>query len=236
MCPYLDESDTGTFMKTLRIAFADDHPIVLAGLSNLIANDPRFILSGTLATPTALVQHITQHRPDIVVTDFSMPGDEHYGDGLSFIGYLVRNFPATRLLVLTMITSPPIIASLYRAGVSGVVLKSDQPHDLLEALDCLYDGKRYLREDQPRDLAPEPHSDTSNGSTAQHDRATKLLSPKELEVLRLFIAGHSLTHIAQTLNRSIKTISNQKRSAMRKLDLPSDQALIEFCVHAGLFR
>lgn len=223
-------------MKKLSIAFADDHPLVLAGLSNLIAGDPRFELSGCLETPTALVQHMTQSRPDIVVTDFSMPGDAHYGDGLSFIGYLVRNFPSTRLLVVTMISSPPIIASLYRAGVSGVILKSDQPHDLLEALDCLYLGKRYLRDGHAATPEAEQAASEDTSVATLRTRATTLLSPKELEVLRLFIAGHSLTTIAHKLNRSIKTISNQKRSAMRKLDMPSDQALIEFCVHAGLFR
>lgn len=223
-------------MKKLRIAFADDHPIVLAGLSNLIADDPRFELTGSLDNPTALVQHITQHQPDIVVTDFSMPGDDHYGDGLSFIGYLSRNFPNCRLLVVTMITSPPIIASLYRTGVSGVVLKSDQPNDLLDALDCLYQGRRYLRADSTAVPAAVPAGTQQEAQEDIRDRVIASLSPKEQEVLRLFIGGHSLTAIAQTLNRSIKTISNQKRSAMRKLDIPTDQALIEFCVHTGLFR
>lgn len=213
-------------MKKLRIAIADDHPLVLAGLNDLLANDLRFEVTGTLSSPTALIQHIQEHMPDIVLCDFVMPGDNRYGDGLNFASYMIRNFPRIRLLVVTMISNPLVISSLYRCGVSGVILKTDPPLELLRALDTLRLGRRYLRSDM------DVRAELADADDAD---ATASLSPKEIEVLRRFIDGQSLTDIAHSLNRSLKTISNQKRSAMRKLNLNNDQELIAYCVRSGLF-
>lgn len=218
-------------MKKLRIAIADDHPLVLAGIMDLLSNDIRFEITGTVTSSSELISHITEDRPDVVITDFVMPGDNRYGDGLNLIGYLSRHFPDVKLLVVTMISNPLIVASLYKAGVSGVVLKSDATSELLRALENLRMGKRYVRAAEP--VPPQPDQQPASGTSAAD--LLNQLSPKEIEVIRLFVDGQSLTAIANGLKRSIKTISNQKRSAMNKLNVTTDQDLIAFCIHGGLF-
>ncbi|MGT2493458.1 response regulator [Cupriavidus basilensis] len=67
--------------------------------------------------PSDLIAKIPVARPDIIVTDFAMPGDSVFGDGLKLIAYLTRTFPGVKLLVLTMLTNPIIVSALYDAGV-----------------------------------------------------------------------------------------------------------------------
>ena len=206
-----------------KIVIADDHPIVLAGIRELIASDPRFEIVGQAHTPAELVALVHEHVPQIVVTDYNMPGEAALGDGIRLISHLRRHFPGSRLLILTMISNPSIIDAMYRAGASGVVRKSGDLKELSVALSTLL-TQRTLGDGKGRTVAAHPC------------RASVLsrLSPREVEVIRLFISGQSVGDIARHLNRSAKTVSSQKISAMHKLGTHTDQELISFCLESQL--
>lgn len=213
-------------MKT-KIVIADDHPIVLAGIRDVIERDPRFELVGQAQSPAALVGLLHAHAPDIVISDYNMPGDDALGDGIKLISYLLRNFPFSKVLMLTMVSTPSIIAAMYRAGASGVVRKSGDLRELSVALSTLLAQRTYWSPDLPREEAlPE----------AGKASAVSLLSPREFEVIRLFASGLSVGDIAKRLHRSSKTVSTQKVSAMRKLGTKTDQELVTFCLESDLFR
>jgi two-component system, NarL family, captular synthesis response regulator RcsB len=209
-----------------KIVIADDHPIVLAGIRDVIERDPRLQVVGQAQNPTALVELMQTLGPDIVISDYNMPGDDTLGDGIRLISYLDRNFPATRILILTMVSNPSIIAEMYRAGASGVVRKSGDLKELNVALASLLAQRIYRSPDLPREDALPATGDASSAS---------LLSPREFEVIRLFANGQSVGDIAKGLNRSSKTVSTQKVSAMRKLGAKTDQELITFCLASDLF-
>ncbi|MCW6028952.1 response regulator transcription factor [Stenotrophomonas sp. SRS1] len=209
-----------------KIVIADDHPIVLAGIRDVIERDPRLQVVGQAQNPTALVELMQTLGPDIVISDYNMPGDDTLGDGIKLISYLDRNFPDTRILILTMVSNPSIIAEMYRAGASGVVRKSGDLKELNVALASLLAQRIYRSTDLPREDALPATGDASSAS---------LLSPREFEVIRLFANGQSVGDIAKRLNRSSKTVSTQKVSAMRKLGAKTDQELITFCLASDLF-
>lgn len=212
-------------MKT-KIVIADDHPIVLAGIGEIIDRDQRFELVGQAQDPAGLVELVRQHAPDIVITDYSMPGDERLGDGIKLISYLTRNFPETRVLILTMVSSPSIVAEMYRAGANGVVRKSGDLKELNTALNSLLAQRVYRSPELPREDAVPEMGDVASASN---------LSPREFEVVRLFASGQCVTDIARALNRSSKTVSTQKISAMRKLGTRTDQELVAFCLSSDMF-
>lgn len=213
-------------MKT-KIVIADDHPIVLAGIREVIERDPRFELVGQAHSPAALVELMHAHAPDIIISDYSMPGDGALGDGIKLISYLLRNFPSCKILMLTMVSTPSLISAMYRAGASGVVRKSGDLKELSLALTTLLAQRIYRSPDIPREDALPEVGDAS---------AVSLLSPRESEVIRLFASGLSVGDIAKQLNRSSKTVSTQKVSAMRKLATKTDQELVTFCLESDLFR
>lgn len=155
-----------------------------------------------------------------------MPGDAQYGDGLQLVRYLKRHYPNTKLLVVTMMSNPLILDSLYKMGADGVVLKAEDLSSLEKALESIFLNRRYTQNDPAQHIQRTPHTNKARNVS---------LSPKEIEVLRRFIEGKSPSEIALELNRSIKTISNQKRTAMTKLGVNNDQELISFCIENHFF-
>jgi two-component system capsular synthesis response regulator RcsB len=214
-------------MEKLKVIIADDHPIVLLGVRELVERDERFCIVGEAVCSQGLIELIEQQPVDLVITDYNMPGDSPYGDGLRLIDYLQRHFAHVQILILTMISNPLILTRLLELGVAGVIQKSQLHTEIQLALKAIAQQSTY------RSLEPEKTS-VVESSTAIDDRFTAL-SPKEFEILRLFISGKSVSDIARSQNRSAKTISAQKISAMRKLEVNSDQDLLAYCLERSVF-
>lgn len=212
-------------MPALKVVIADDHPIVLLGMSHMIQRDTRFTLVGEAVSSSQLIALLHQHQPEIVITDFNMPGDEVYGDGLKMIEYIIRHFPAMQILVLTMLSNSLIASRLEALGVD-VIQKNHMQEEIGQALSSLSKRRSY----QPP-TSPAPEAD----NPPQADTLFASLSPRELEVVRLLVAGMSVTDIARQLSRSKKTVSTQKIAAMRKLGVDSDIALLTYCIETKLF-
>lgn len=215
-------------MEKIKIVLADDHPLTLVGIKDLLERDTNINITASVSTSTALVEQLNLFLPDIIITDYTMPGDSVFGDGIRFIDYLIRTYPSTRLLVLTMISNPMIISSLYDAGVWGVVLKHDKLTEIISAINCLRLGNKYFPANYQQNVTREQRN------ISIVDRINRL-SPREFEVLRHFVRGDGVVQIAANLKRSVKTVSTQKKSAMEKLHVKSNQELITFCVENGLF-
>ncbi|MCF5054281.1 response regulator [Pseudomonas syringae] len=211
-------------MKKTTVLIADDHPIVAMAVQDIIERDARFEVVGVASGPSQLIQLHQQLAPNVVIADYSMPGDETYGDGLQMIEYLCRRFSDTRVLVFTMLSNPLIVGSLYDLGVWGVIPKSGDFNEINLALQALSRDRKYQ--------APARALPTVDNQL--HARIARL-TVREYEVLRHFISGLSGREIAALLHRSTKTISAQKVSAMHKLGVDNDQALLAFCAEAQLF-
>ncbi|UNM20052.1 response regulator transcription factor [Pseudomonas sp. ArH3a] len=216
-------------MKKIRVALVDDHPLVLVAVSELLNRTQKYEVVAALSTPSALVQHLSNGtRTDLVVTDYFMGGDDQFGDGMRLVTYLTRNFPQTQIVVLTMMSNPMIVAALYDIGVRSVLPKRYDMSELLNALNNVSQGRIYY----PADLE---YNEEHDGTTCSMSARLSSLTPKEYEVLRHFVRGESMTQIAANLKRSVKTISTHKTSAMSKLNLDSNQALVAFCLESGEF-
>lgn len=215
-------------MQKTKIILADDHPIVLMGVCELIERDERYEVLAQVQTSSDLIKLVQRLKPDIVVTDYNMPGDETYGDGVKLIEYLIRNYPQMQILVLTMLTNNLILSRLYDLGVGGIILKNGDLNEILLALNALSRGVKW-------------HSKTGQGTSSVMERTDAVqtriasLSVKEFEVLRHFASGMNVRDIAHSLNRSVKTVSSQKVTAMRKLDVENDHALLTFCINMNMF-
>lgn len=213
-------------MPKMRVLLADDHPIVLMGVREIIERDPRFSVVGEAMSSSDLIEKIAQLRPDVIITDYNMPGDDQYGDGTRLVEYLRRHFPEPRVLILTVISNPQVLAWLYELGISGVISKNAGLEQILVALDAFY-REGHFQQDTGGEVSSDEADDVS--------RKLSQLTVKEFEVLRLFACGMSVGDVAQSLSRSIKTISTLKMSAMHKLEVDNDQALLVLCVKANLF-
>ncbi len=212
-------------MKSATIVLADDHPIATAGVRYALARFPNYRIMGEARSSDELIDLICTLRPDVVITDYNMPGSERVADGLRMIAYLRRTFPEVGIVVLTVISSAAVAASLYKLGVAAVLVKTGSLEDLSSSID------RTLQAVQ----RSAPHA-----GRQVHDEAASVdvlgkLTRKELEVLRELFSGLSVSQIAKKQQRSKKTISAQKVSAMRKLGTSNDHELIMFLAAHNLF-
>lgn len=214
-------------MREIQAVIADDHPVVLVGLREMILRDPRFELVGEAVSSSQLVTLLASNQPDLVITDFNMPGDDTYGDGLQLIEYIIEHFPAVKILVLTMVSNQLIISRLLEMGVAGVIAKNHIHEEIGKALNALANDRPYV--------APSVQSMSVLANAKVIDERFSNLSPREVEVLRLFVTGSSVSEIARLLNRSVKTVSTQKVSAMHKLEVLTDHALLTYCIKADPF-
>jgi two-component system capsular synthesis response regulator RcsB len=213
-------------LQTIKVVVADDHPVILFGAEIALQKFPGIEIVARARQSTELVTALQTIPSDVVVTDLAMPGGQ-YGDGLPLVSYLRRNFPRVRLVVLTMLENPALLKRLNELGVIGCVHKADDLGHIGMAVQHVNRNIEYL---SPLvKTAIESLRINSAGKT--HD---VILSKRELEVVRLFVSGLTIKEISEKLNRSIKTISTQKNTAMRKLGLDRDSELFQYAQSNGL--
>jgi len=212
-------------MKKYSVVIADDHPVVLFGVQAILENETHIEITNVAHNSTELFKALETQPVDVVVTDFSMPGGA-YGDGIDMLTRLHARFPDTRVIVLTIHDNPALLANITRLPIAGILSKTGEIKEIPAAIERVMAGGRYLGASvqsvlENADLPSSPHNQVS-------------LSNRELEVLRMFLGGMSVMNIATTTHRSIKTISNQKQSAMRKLGCSTDSELFKLKQLNGL--
>ncbi|WP_323919665.1 response regulator [Aeromonas caviae] len=210
---------------SFKIILADDHPLILAGIRSLITQSHIGCdIVAEAQQVSELLKTLQQHDCDLLITDFSMPGDKRC-DGLAMIQQLRREYPELPIIVLTQIHNAGILQSLIQSGVSGIILKKAVLNELTDAIRQIKTGRHYIGNSVNTVLAE---------AGLLHQPPAVQLTPWENEVVRLLASGMSVTQVAEYLNRSVKTISTQKKSAMLRLGLQSDSALFHYAREMGL--
>lgn len=226
--PSAPDEREGSPSLPVRIIIADDHPVVLFALENLISRFPYLKIVGRAGTFPELFDEAARldFDFDIAIVDLHMPSadDRDVRDTLS--GFRQR-FANASLVVLTTETDPAALRRVLHTQIDGILSKKD-PIDLIPvAIVSAMAHERYV--------GPVVRGLLSHGLLAAGcTKAYQSLSKREREVLMLYASGMSVTGIAGQLGRSVKTISAQKCSAMRKLSLSNDIELYRFVAERRL--
>ncbi|MBL8302482.1 MAG: response regulator transcription factor, partial [Ideonella sp.] len=203
----------------IRLVIADDHELVRAGMRLLLGASPEIEVVGEARGGVELGDAVDRLRPDVVITDLSMPD----GDGVAAIEWLRQRHPAIRILVLSMYDTPETIRRAMRAGADGYVLKGSPSAEIEQAVRDVMRGSTYF---SPRaaqrlaaDDAPQPED---------------LLTPRQIEILGLLARGLSSKEIGYDLGLSSKTVDVHRASIMARLGLGDVASLTLYAVRAGL--
>ncbi|WP_341886745.1 response regulator transcription factor [Variovorax sp. YR752] len=202
----------------IRVLIADDHPVVRAGYQRLLeqAGDIRVVADvGDGAAAYAACQ---EQRPDVLVTDLSMPGG-----GMDLIQRVSQRHPSLRVLVFSMHDSAPLVQRAFEAGARGYIPKSSPPECLVEGVRALQAGRRYLAPELPAELLK------SRDPLSESERLASL-SAREFEVFRLLAQGQSASECAAALNLSAKTVSNHQSAIKDKLGVSTSAALAHLAI------
>ncbi|KVS54039.1 two-component system response regulator [Burkholderia cepacia] len=213
-------------MKTITVAVADDHPVVLESLDRLLQRHPPFRVVHTCRSGTELIAALTQSPVDIAVVDYSMSRGERPLDGLPLLRKLRDIAPRTRCVMFTAHSNPSVLAAALKLGVAAIVSKDDPLAEIVGACRRVGTSRACYLSPTARAAVERGEAGTLGGHPA--------LTARELEVVRLFASGHTLQDIAKQLGRSVSTVSTQKYTAMRKLQADSNTHLIRYAYENGL--
>ena len=214
-----------------RVFLVDDHPLVRDWLASLVALEPDLEVCGHAEdAPSALVA-LPKARPDVVVVDLSLPR----GSGLELLKELRAQFPALRLLVLSMHDEPSTAERAFRAGAHGYAVKNESAPSIVEAIRSVLSGNFYA---SPA-LAAQLTGRMLGGLSRSGGQPEELLSDRELEVFRMRGQGRSAKEIAERMRVSVKTISSYDERIKTKLGLESTNEVMREAVlwqerHRGL--
>lgn len=212
----------------IQVIIADDHPLWRAALGDLLRRNANLAVVAEAADGSAAVETCRRFKPDLLVIDLRMPRM----DGLEATRTIKRELPRTVVLVLTGYEDPILLAEALNAGASGYVLKGACPEEITDAVYSAVKGElavnpglakelllRLTAEIQKEDSLEEPlgRRTTSQGQTEAP--FTSLLSPRELEVLRLVARGYTNQAIARSLMVSVSTVKKYVHALISKLEV-----------------
>jgi two-component system capsular synthesis response regulator RcsB len=216
-------------MPKIRVVVADDHPFVVIGVRASLALHENIEVVGEATGPQSLMRLLETQPCDVLVTDLTMPepGGVPAEDGLRLMRRIRQNWPQIRIIVLTSLTNAGILRSIMTDGVSGVLNKTGSMEELATAVRTVGYGRSYVSKSILATLA-------EAGSEASEMTVVPRLSPRETEVVGLFVSGLSISEIARRLDRNVRTVSRQKRDAMLKLGVSNDPGLFAFMRAHGM--
>jgi DNA-binding NarL/FixJ family response regulator len=213
-------------MTKTRIVLADDHPIVLDGLRNLVRAEPDFELVGEAAGGLAALKVIRDKRPDVAVLDISMPEI----NGIVLSRRLAGEMPGLRLLVLTLHEDRAYLNQALEAGVRGYVLKRSAVENLVHAIRAVMVGGTYV---DPAIAGRVFDSKRANTKPSANKSAAPALTDREAAVLKMAAQGFTNKEIASRLDVGVKSVETYKARGLEKLGLRTRAELVRYASAQG---
>ena len=218
---------------TLRVVVADDQALVRVGFCGIIAATPGFTVVGEAGNGAEAVEAARRTSPDVILMDVRMP----VMDGIEATRRITASSDV-RALILTTFDLDEYVFAALRAGASGFLLKDTLPADLLTAIRVVAAGEALLAPSVTRRLigeftrAPAPAPASGTGSSG--DRLQRVLTERELEVLKMVARGMSNAEIAEELTISPATAKTHVAHLLTKLDARDRIQLVIIAYQSGL--
>lgn len=208
---------------TITIFIADDHVIMREGLAQLLQSHAGFEIVGSAGNGRETVRQVLQLKPQVVIMDISMPDM----NGIEAARQIRDGAPDTRIVILSMHSTAEHVFHALEAGVRGYILKESAGHEIVNAVQVVLSGRRFL--------SPKVASIVAD-QVALRPGVSPLnsLSKREREILQLVAEGHSSAAIAGVLHLSPKTVDTYRSRLMQKLNIGDVAGLVKFAIQHGL--
>ena len=207
---------------TLTILLADDHVLFRQGLALLVREQGDWRIVGEAGNGAEAVALAEAHQPRIAVLDVEMPGM----NGIEAARRIRQMSPGTRIVALSMYGDAHYQERMFEAGASAYVLKNEAIDDLVEAIQAVLRGDRFI--------SPAVAHNEAIVERRSANLDKRALSEREAEVLRRLAEGQRIKEIADALNLSAKTVETYRSRIMLKLGIDNLPGLVKFAIRAGI--
>ncbi|MDX5420412.1 MAG: response regulator transcription factor [Hymenobacteraceae bacterium] len=209
-------------MQTLNILIADDHPIFLKGLKEVIEMEEGFRVVAQATNGQEAVHALQTNKVDVVVLDIDMPRL----NGLEAAEKMLAFKPQLPILLLTMHKERAPFMKALEIGLAGYVLKENAVNDVVNAIYAVMQGGNYISPDMSAYLLRKPVKQAKPTLVDE----MQLLTPSERQILQMIAAYKSSKEIADELFISEKTVSNHRMNISKKLNLTGKNSLLRFAI------
>ena len=200
----------------VRVALADDQPVVRHGLAAIIDGTEGLEVMGTAADGGELLELVAATSPDVALVDIRMPGL----DGITATERITAQHPATKVLVLTTFDLDDYVFGALEAGASGFLLKDAEPHEMVAAVRSIAAGHGTLDQSLTRRVLRE-FAERRRTQPVSAQRGSELLTARETEILLLLAQGMSNEEIARELVVEVSTVKSHLARMLPKIGVRS---------------
>jgi len=204
---------------TVRLVVADDHPIILAGLVHLFANEPDFVIVASAKTGDEALVAVREFRPDVLVLDLRMPGK----DGLDVLREIKHDALGIRVVVLTAENNGDAVEAV-RLGARGIVLKDMAPRLLVHCIREVHAGRKWLE----KSIAARTVDSLLKQDGARRHLRADGLTRRQIEVARMVVEGLPSKAIAKKLAITDGTAKLHLHHVYEKLKVSGRMALVRY--------
>lgn len=207
----------------IKIIIADDHPIVRAGMKQIISQDADMSVADEAGDGRQLLHKIRTENFDVVILDITMP----HIDGLDVLKQLKIEKPKLPVIILSIHPESQYALRVLKAGASGYVTKTSAPDELITAIRKVNRGGKYISASVAEKLAFQLEAEFE-------EMPHEALSDREYQVLCMLASGKTVTEIADELALSVKTVSTYRSRILEKMNMKNNAELIHYAVQNKL--
>lgn len=209
----------------IRILIADDHQLFREGIVNLLSASPQIEVVAQAENGQEAIEKAKKLKPDIVIMDIGMP----ILNGVDATRILYEELAETRVMMLSMHSDKFYVKKALEAGAYGYLFKNCTYDQLIEAVNSVSRGKKYLS-DKITEVLIEDYLSKEEDVSRDEQR----LSERESEILKLMADGKSAKEISELLFISVKTVGTHKQHIFEKLNFKSTADLIKYAIKKGI--
>ncbi|MBL7730432.1 MAG: response regulator transcription factor [Chitinophagaceae bacterium] len=206
-----------------RILLADDHSFIRLGLIQILKDEYPTVEITEVADGDSLVKEVSQRTYDLVISDLDMPGRS----GLEALEQVKLLKPDLPVLILSIYPEELYAVRVLKAGASGYLNKNAAPYELINAVQRILQGRKYITPDVSEKLLGQ------SGATA---KPHETLTNREFEIFKLLAQGKTLTQIADAMSLALTTVSTHRGRILKKLDASSNSELTRYAIAHQLIK
>jgi two-component system nitrate/nitrite response regulator NarL len=212
--------------KKIRVLLADDHPVVRIGIRSWLTGVENIEVVDEAVNGIEAIAKVKEHGPDVVLMDVDMPKL----NGLEATKSIRKDFPSTRVLILSMHTNKAVVLQIIQSGAQGYVLKDAPPADLLRAIESIDNGEPFFSPDINQIVLNQYLAETG----AETSPTAAKLTNRERQVLAMIAEGQSNKDMATKMGVGVRTVETHRERMMAKLNIHSVAGLTKFAIANGI--
>ncbi|MDA3614307.1 response regulator [Polluticaenibacter yanchengensis] len=204
----------------IKIAIADDQPIILNGIQKILSNQLNMTVVATYKDGNDLLQGLKTINVDVLLLDIQMPGLS----GIELSAIISKHYKNIKILALTNVDILSQVKKMMQNGSSGYLLKDASPDIIIKAINEVFKGKKYIQEEIQKQIE----------SSVNTPKIGQLITRREREILKLIADENTNQEIAAKLFLSMRTVENHRTSLLQKLGVKNTAGLVREAINQGL--